>query len=202
MNHIVQFIVIDICLRKRGRILMIIKPKQYIVKNLNYMIRSAVEEDAKELSKIRVQIDGETENMDREAGEAYIDETGFIELVNKDSISDRNIFLVAEVNGRIAGFSRCEGSELKRSRHKVEFGVCVLKEFWGFAIGKNLLAQSIQWADSNQIKKITLNVLETNEKAIKLYEQNGFEIEGVLKMDKQLSDGNYYSTMVMGRISE
>lgn len=100
---------------------MIIKPKQYIVKNLNYMIRSAVEEDAKELSKIRVQIDGETENMDREAGEAYIDETGFIELVNKDSISDRNIFLVAEVNGRIAGFSRCEGSELKRSRHKVEF---------------------------------------------------------------------------------
>jgi RimJ/RimL family protein N-acetyltransferase len=202
MNHIVQFIVIDIYLRKRGRILMIIKPKQYIVKNLNYMIRSAVEEDAKELSKIRVQIDGETENMDREAGEAYIDETGFIELVNKDSISDRNIFLVAEVNGRIAGFSRCEGSELKRSRHKVEFGVCVLKEFWGFAIGKNLLAQSIQWADSNQIKKITLNVLETNEKAIKLYEQNGFEIEGVLKMDKQLSDGNYYSTMVMGRISE
>ncbi|WP_368296731.1 N-acetyltransferase family protein [Cytobacillus firmus] len=181
---------------------MIIKPKQYIVKNLNYMIRSAVEEDAKELSKIRVQIDGETENMDREAGEAYIDETGFIELVNKDSISDRNIFLVAEVNGRIAGFSRCEGSELKRSRHKVEFGVCVLKEFWGFAIGKNLLAQSIQWADSNLIKKITLNVLETNEKAIKLYEQNGFEIEGVLKMDKQLSDGNYYSTMLMGRISE
>lgn len=181
---------------------MIIKPKQYIVKKLTYMIRSAVEEDAKELSKIRVQIDGETENMDREAGEAYIDETGFIELVNKDSISERNIFLVAEVNGRIAGFSRCEGSELKRSRHKVEFGVCVLKEFWGFAIGKNLLAQSIQWADSNQIKKITLNVLETNEKAIKLYEQNGFEIEGVLKMDKQLSDGNYYSTIIMGRFRD
>lgn len=181
---------------------MIIKSKEYLVNNLNYIIRSAVMEDAKELSEVRVQIDGETENMDREAGEAYIDETGFIELVNKDSISDRNIFLVAEVNGRIAGFSRCEGSELKRSRHKVEFGVCVLKEFWGFAIGKNLLAQSIQWADSNHIKKITLNVLETNEKAIKLYEQYGFEIEGVLKMDKQLSDGNYYSTIAMGRITD
>ncbi|MEK3854325.1 GNAT family N-acetyltransferase [Cytobacillus sp. FSL H8-0458] len=179
---------------------MIIKPKQYIVKNVSYKIRSAVEEDAKELSKVRVQIDGETENMDREAGEAYIDETGFIELVKKDSISDRNIFLVAEVNGRIAGFSRCQGSELKRSRHKVEFGVCVLKEFWGFAIGKNLLAQSIQWADSNHIKKITLNVLETNENAIKLYKKNGFEIEGLLKMDKRLSDGNYYSTITMGRI--
>ncbi|PAE26146.1 MULTISPECIES: GNAT family N-acetyltransferase [Bacillaceae] len=181
---------------------MIIKPKQYIVKNLSYTIRSAVEEDAKKLSEVRAQIDGETENMDREAGEGYIDETGFRELVNKDSISERNIFLVAEVNGRIAGFSRCEGSELKRSRHKVEFGVCVLNEFWGFAIGKNLLAQSIQWAEANHIKKITLYVLETNEKAIKLYEQYGFEIEGVLKMDKLLSDGNYYSTMAMGRITD
>ncbi|MGN7175144.1 GNAT family N-acetyltransferase [Paenibacillus sp. FSL R5-0490] len=181
---------------------MILKPKQYIVKNLCYTIRSAVEEDAKKLSEVRVQIDGETENMDREAGEGYIDETGFRELVNKDSISERNIFLVAEINGRIAGFSRCEGSKLKRSRHKVEFGVCVLKEFWGFAIGKNLLAQSIQWAEANHIKKITLNVLETNEKAIKLYEQYGFEIEGVLKMDKLLSDGNYYSTITMGRITD
>lgn len=180
---------------------MIIKSKEYIGKSLNYLIRSAVEEDAKELSKVRVQIDGETENMDREPGEAFIDETGFKELINKDSMSSRNIFLVAQVNGKIAGFSRCKGSELKRSGHKVEFGVCVLKEFWGFAIGKSLLAQSIQWADSNHIKKITLNVLETNEKAIKLYEQNGFEIEGILKMDKQLSDGNYYSTIAMGRIN-
>ncbi|WP_282139912.1 GNAT family N-acetyltransferase [Cytobacillus oceanisediminis] len=181
---------------------MIIKSKEHIVNNLNYIIRSAVEEDANELSKVRVQIDGETENMDREAGEALIGETGFKELINKDSMSSRNIFLVPEVNGKIAGFSRCEGSELKRSGHKVEFGVCVLKEFWGFAIGKNLLAQSIHWADSNHIKKITLNVLETNEKAIKLYEQNGFEIEGILKMDKQLSDGNYYSTIAMGRIND
>lgn len=63
---------------------MIIKSKEYIGKNLPYIIRSAVEEDAKELSKVRVQIDGETENMDREAGEAFIDETCFKEIVTKD----------------------------------------------------------------------------------------------------------------------
>lgn len=66
-------------------------------------------------------------------------------------------------------------------------------------MGKNLLKESIRWADENDIKKITLNVLETNEKAITLYKNNGFEVEGVLKSDKLLSDGRYYDTVVMGR---
>ncbi len=42
-----------------------------------------------------------------------------------------------EVNKKIVGFSRCEGNWLKRSVHKVEFGVCVLKGYWGNGIGKN-----------------------------------------------------------------
>ena len=85
--------------------------------------------------------------------------------------------------------------------HKVEFGVCVLQEYWGYGIGKNLLKKSIQWADSNDIKKITLNVLETNDKAIKLYEKYGFEVEGILTKDKILSDGKYYNTILMGRFN-
>ena len=74
-----------------------------------------------------------------------------------------------------------------------------LKEFWGYGIGKNLLKQSIAWADSTGITKITLNVLETNEKAIALYKKLGFAIEGTLRNDKILSDGKYYNTIVMGR---
>jgi RimJ/RimL family protein N-acetyltransferase len=149
-----------------------------------------------------LQIDGETENLDREKGEAYIDELGFKRIIKDDTESMSNLFLVAEVNGRIVGFSRCEGNQLKRTSHKVEFGVCVLKEYWGYSIGQNLLKESIHWADSNDIKKITLNVLETNDKAIKLYKKYGFEVEGILKQDKVLSDGNYYSTVLMGRFKQ
>lgn len=137
--------------------------------------------------------------MDRERGEAYIDEEGFIQIIKEDSESPRNLFLVCEVNDKIVGFSRCEGRSLKRVAHKVEFGVCVLQEFWGYGIGKNLLKESIRWADDNDIKKITLNVLQANERAIMLYKNNGFEVEGVLKRDKLLSDGRYYDTVVMGR---
>ncbi|WP_121604148.1 GNAT family N-acetyltransferase [Virgibacillus sp. Bac332] len=177
-------------------------PKEFHIHNLNYIVRSAIENDAIKLSEVRLQIDGETENLDREKGEAYIDESGFKRIIKDDTESTTNLFLVAEVDERIVSFSRCEGNKLKRTAHKVEFGVCVLKEFWGYGIGKNLLKESIHWADSNGIKKITLNVLETNEKAIALYKKYGFEVEGILKKDQVLSDRNYYNTVLMGRFNK
>lgn len=180
---------------------MKINPMGCFINNLRYSIRSAIETDAKNLSEVRLQIDGETENLDREKGEAYIDETGFKQVIKDDTDSISNLFLVAEVNGEIVGFSRCEGNKLKRSSHKVEFGVCVLQEFWGYGIRKNLLQQSIQWADSNDIKKITLKVLETNDQAMELYKKYGFEVEGMLRKDKLLSDGNFYNTILMGRFN-
>ena len=152
------------------------------------------------MSDLRLQIDGETENLDREKGEAYIDESGFKQIIKDDTERLNNLFLVAEVNGSIVGFSRCEGGKLRRISHKAEFGIGILKEYWGYGIGKNLLKETVYWADSNEIRKMTLNVLETNEKAIKLYKGFGFEVEGILKKDKMLSDGNYYNTILMGRI--
>ncbi|HDX9610068.1 TPA: GNAT family N-acetyltransferase [Bacillus toyonensis] len=180
---------------------MIIKGQEFHINGLVYTIRSAVKTDADRLSKIRVLIDGETENMDREAGEGFIDKKGFQEIIKTDSEERKNLFLIAEVHDRIVGFSRCEGSHLKRLSHKVEFGVCILKEFWGYGIGKNLLLQSINWADENEVKKISLQVLETNEKAINLYKKLGFDVEGILKNDKRLSDGMYYNTVLMGRFT-
>ncbi|MDP5275443.1 GNAT family N-acetyltransferase [Chengkuizengella axinellae] len=181
---------------------MLINKKQFDVTGLNYTIRCAVKEDAKDLSQVRLQIDGETENMDREKGEGFIDISGFEQIIKTDLEKQRNLFLVAEVDDKIVGFSRCEGTYLNRFSHKVEFGVCVLKDYWGYGIGKNLLKESIGWADSIGIKKITLNVLEKNNKAIQLYKSYGFETEGILKNDKKLSDGKYYNTILMGRFNE
>lgn len=179
---------------------MRVDSKEIQMQNLKYIIRSATEKDARSMSNVRLQIDGETEYLDREKGEAFLNETDFEQLIKKDTENSKNLFIVAEVNGKIAGFSRCEGNDLNRTAHKVEFGVGVLKEYWGNGIGKNLLKESVKWADSNEIMKITLSVLETNVKAIELYRKNGFEVEGILKNDKYLSDGNYYNTIVMGRV--
>ncbi|WIV21167.1 GNAT family N-acetyltransferase [Paenibacillus polygoni] len=181
---------------------MIIRKSKFAVKGLRYNIRTAIHGDSSYLSEVRLQIDGETENMDRERGEAFLDKSGLEDIIKLDSEHSKALFLVVEVKDRIVGFSRCVGNDLKRTKHRVEFGVCILKNYWGYGMGKNLLKETIFWADSIGIKKIELNVLETNESAIELYKSFGFEIEGVLKYDKLLSDGKYYNTIVMGRINQ
>ncbi|MFC9712363.1 GNAT family N-acetyltransferase [Paenibacillus sp. NPDC056933] len=178
---------------------MIIDQQEFNVNGLTYSIRSADEKDAGAMSSLRVQMDGETENMDREQGEGVIDSAGFEEIIRLDTVKQRNLFLVAIVKGEIVGYSRCEGVDLKRFSHKVEFGVCIAREFWGYGIGKKLLETSMNWADTNGIEKMTLTVLGTNDKAMELYKRMGFEIEGTLKKDRRHADGQYYDTVVMGR---
>ncbi|MEK3835438.1 MULTISPECIES: GNAT family N-acetyltransferase [unclassified Paenibacillus] len=179
---------------------MIIVAQGYENKGLRYTVRSAVPQDAHQLSALRLKIDGETENLDRVQGEAFIGPEGFRSLIAADMASGTNLFLVAEVQDRLAGFARCEGSPLRRLAHQAEFGVGVLQEFWGYGIGRSLLEQSIGWADTISLDKLSLKVLERNDKGIRLYESLGFEVEGVLRRDKRLADGQFYSTIVMGRL--
>ena len=179
---------------------MKVRKRKYEIKGLEISIRGAETKDAKQLSKLRLQIDGETEFLDREPGEAYLDVDAFEQLIKEDQFKDTHLFLVAEVNSKIVGFSRCEGNSLNRMAHKVTFGICIAKEYWGLGIGKHLIETSLLWAKDHSIKKIELTVLETNVNAINLYTKYGFEVEGELKEDKRLKDGKYYSTIIMGKI--
>ncbi|MCE3200694.1 GNAT family N-acetyltransferase [Paenibacillus sonchi] len=83
--------------------------------------------------------------------------------------------------------------------HQAEFGIGVLQEYWGLGIGSHMLSAAIAWAEACGLRKLTLNVLETNRNAIALYRKLGFTEEGLLKNDKLLSDGKYYNTVAMGR---
>ncbi|QQE81262.1 GNAT family N-acetyltransferase [Alicyclobacillus sp. SO9] len=178
---------------------MRIEKNEFVVRDLSYVIRSAEEKDAPALSALRLQVDGETENLDRESGEDFMDAQRFKKVIQTDTDKSRNLFLVASTRERLIGFSRCEGNYLQRFAHKVEFGVAVLRPFWGYGIGTNLLNRCVAWADTNGIRKMTLTVLETNIRAIALYEHAGFVREGTLINDKLLSDGDYHNTVVMGR---
>ncbi|MDQ0226472.1 hypothetical protein J2S02_002817 [Metabacillus niabensis] len=71
---------------------MEISNKEFNVKDQQYVIRSAAMNDAKQLSEVRVQIDGETEYLDRESGEGLIDEEGFKQLIIKDSEASNHLF--------------------------------------------------------------------------------------------------------------
>lgn len=179
---------------------MIIENIRIEGKSLTWILRCPTKYDAIELSKLRVKIDGETENLDRESGEGLLTAEDFEKLIYEDSIAEKTLFLVAEVEGKIVGFTRCEGSKLSRFKHKAEFGICILKEYWGYGIGKVLLESILMWADNVGIEKISLTVVQTNTKAIQLYKMYGFVEEGLLMKDRIHKDGNYYNTVIMGRL--
>jgi GNAT superfamily N-acetyltransferase len=132
---------------------MIIESQKIEEKSLIWILRCPTKYDAIELSKLRVEIDGETENLDREPGEGILTPEDFEKLIYEDSVAERTIFLVAEIDGKIVGFTRCERSKMSRFRHKAEFGICILKEYWGQGIGKVLLENVLLWADTVGIKK-------------------------------------------------
>lgn len=179
---------------------MIIENKRIEGKTLTWLLRCPTKHDALELSKLRVKIDGETENLDRESGEGLLTPEDFKKLIYEDSISEKTMFLIAEVEGKIVGFTRLEGNKLSRFRHKAEFGICISKEYWGHGIGKVLLEKILMWADTVGIKKISLTVVQTNTKAIQLYKRYGFVEEGLLINDRIHKDGSYYNTVIMGRV--
>lgn len=179
---------------------MIIENKRIEGESLIWTLRSPTKYDAIELSKLRVKIDGETEYLDRESGEGLLTPENFEKLIYEDSIAEKTLFLVVEVEGKIVGFARCQGSELSRFRHKAEFGICILKEYWSYGIGKVILENILMWAAAVGIEKISLNVVQTNTKAIELYKKYGFVEEGLLIRDRIHKDGNYYNTVIMGKL--
>ena len=180
---------------------MVIENKEIIGKNLIWILRCPTKGDGAELSKLRVQLDGETENFDREPGEGFLTPEDFEKMIYENSISDNSLFLVAEVEGKIVGLALCKGNALSRFRHKASLGIGVLKEYWGNGIGNVLLENILSWADTTKLEKISLIVIETNTKAIQLYKKYGFIEEGLLIKDRIHKDGNYYNTVIMGRIS-
>jgi ribosomal protein S18 acetylase RimI-like enzyme len=168
-------------------------------KSLSWILRCPTKYDAVELSELRVKIDGETEFLDREAGENFLSPEDFEQIIVEDLLAETSLFLVAEVEGKIVGFTRCVGNKLSRFKHKAEFGICILKEFRGYGIGKELLENVVKWADLKGIEKIALTVVQTNTTAIRLYKNYGFIEEGLLMNDRIHRDGNYYNTIIMGR---
>lgn len=155
---------------------MKLEERNYKTADISYTIRSAEEGDRLNLSKLRLMIDGESEFLDRLPGEAFIDEFAFQALIKEDSLSPTNLFLLVEVDKQLIGFSRLVGSDLMRLKHKLEFGICIRKDYWGHGIGTELLVRSIGFARERNFKKIELKLIASNTKAFNLYKKFGFEL--------------------------
>ena len=80
---------------------------------------------------------------------------------------------------------------------KAEIGLAISKSHWGNGIGGKIYSGLIKYAfDQLRLHRIETYNLAINKKVIKIKENLGFKLEGVLR-DFQYRDGNYLDVMIM-----
>jgi RimJ/RimL family protein N-acetyltransferase len=87
----------------------------------------------------------------------------------------------------------------QKVRHRAEFGMAVIQTYWGLGLGSLLLRDGLHAAKDMGFEQMELFVCADNVRAIRLYEQFGFEHWGRLKNGFKLTDGTYRDDLMMGR---
>ena len=108
-------------------------------------------------------------------------------------------YVVAESDGKIIGHALLDPMGLEAIAHITRLSIVVHPGYQAKGAGEALLKHLITWAKTEpSVEKIELNVRATNERAIRLYERLGFQIEGRLKNRIKFPDGRYVDDVLMG----
>ena len=103
---------------------------------------------------------------------------------------------VAEDDGAVVGRLSIARDPHSASRHVADLGIMVAAGHRRRGIGRALLEQAVDWARDAGVRKLELHVFPWNEPAIRLYEQFGFEREG-LRRGHYRRGGEYVDAILM-----
>ena len=101
------------------------------------------------------------------------------DFLQKKADSDNEIEIVAEVDGTVVGTAGIEAFGGKyKVRHRADFGISVLRDYWGLGVGRALTLACIRCARDAGFTQLELNAVADNGRAIALYKSVGFEEYG------------------------
>jgi RimJ/RimL family protein N-acetyltransferase len=131
--------------------------------------------------------------------DAFIPDRHWKAVLYRSESAPQHLLAVAELRGEIIGTVRLfAGMCGFKDRHVAELGIFVLPPYRGHGIGKLLMAYALDWAASQDLQKIMLNVFATNHRAIHMYERFGFVLEGKRKMQYNIG-GEYVDEILMAK---
>ncbi len=143
------------------------------------ILRNGTSADAEEVMSNFIKTHEETDYLT-----SYPDEISFTveyerEYLKRKTESDREIEMVAEVEGRIVGTAGVDGYRAYRKlRHRCSFGISIEKDFWGLGIGRALTESCIECARKAGYTQMELEVVSYNKRAVSLYKSVGFQEMG------------------------
>jgi L-phenylalanine/L-methionine N-acetyltransferase len=110
-----------------------------------------------------------------------------------------NFLIGAFIGDRLVGTAGMHRSGGRR-RHAADLGMGVADDVAGRGIGTALLRELLDAADKwFDVRRLELTVFHDNQRAIRLYERNGFEREGLLRA-YAFRDGSYVDVIAMARL--
>lgn len=161
-------------------------------------LRSVEAKDAENMIDYLKIVSAETPFLLRNEDEVvYTVESEEALLKNKRD-NPREIMMVAEVDGIIAGncgiISR---GNLRRVCHRCGFAIAIKESYWNLGIGSEMMSYAFALAVDMGYEQIELEVVEGNIRAKNLYERFGFKETGKNLRALKYDDGSYKDEYIM-----
>jgi RimJ/RimL family protein N-acetyltransferase len=158
-------------------------------------IRPAEGSDASELVALAAAIGGEPGGwlLTTEAWRPVSDERRYLKAVRRHA--DAAVFVALD-GDRIVGRLSLARDPHPASAHVADLGMMVAASHRRRGIGRKLLDAAVAWARVVNVEKLELHVFPWNEPAIRLYEDFGFEREG-LRRRHYVRDGVAVDALLM-----
>ena len=161
----------------------------------NVIIREAEPADAAQLLAYLKQVGGESDNLSFGPEGLPFTVEQEEEYLRSLSGDPRNIMISAWSGDELVGNASLSALP-RRTGHRAELGITVLKDAWSQGIGRALMETLIARAKESGIEIIQLDVRSDNARAIRLYESCGFRHIGTFPAALKIS-GEYFDTDAM-----
>jgi RimJ/RimL family protein N-acetyltransferase len=110
------------------------------------------------------------------------------------------ILAIAE-GGRVVASSTLVFSGMEHNRHVATFGITVSDDYQNRGLGTALTRYMVEIARAKGLRRLSLEVVADNLRAVKVYERCGFAVEGRLRMSLwNYVRGRFCDDLVMGLV--
>jgi RimJ/RimL family protein N-acetyltransferase len=168
-----------------------------LANNLVLVISKASIADAEQIVNFLNTVGGETDFLTFGANEFPLSAAAEKETITECLEHNICLMLVGKVGDEIASQLFLQRSKTPRLAHMGDVGISVSKKYWGHSIGRHMMLAAIEWAKTNGVTKIQLQVRTDNERAVQLYKKLGFIIEGTVTRALKIG-GVYFDDYLMG----
>lgn len=112
--------------------------------------------------------------------------------------SPTDIEICAFVDGVLVGSAgNTIVSTREKVRHRAEFGISIVRDYWGLGIGSALTRAAIACARQAGFAQLELDVVADNTRAIALYKKYGFTEYGRNPLGFRTREGNWQELSYM-----